>query len=124
MTIITRPLTNEEFHEVIEYISNFFHGRKERTAIVYYGWDCNTEELYKDMKIDVNEINEFIGRSQKSGIFKLGKADLYISELTDNFEFQLCHESDAHFSSKDKELIEKVRKDWAKYRPYDAADNS
>lgn len=122
MTIITRPLTNEEFNEIIEYISIFFHGRNEKTAIIYYGWDCNTKELYQDMEIDIDNLKEFIQKSQKEGIFKLGKADLYVTESKENFEFQLCHESDTHFSSKNEKLIEKVKKDWEKYKPYNSTD--
>ncbi len=124
MTIITRPLENEEFHEVIEYISNFFHVRNEKAVIVYYGWDCNTEDLYQDMEIDIDDLKKFIQKSHNEGVFKLGKADLYVSESKENFEFQLCHESDAHFSSKNEKLIEKVKKDWEKYKPYDSTDKS
>lgn len=120
MRIITQRLNKNQLSMMIDYIVDFFQEHNHKEIIVYFGWDCNTGNMYKDIKISVDKIKEFIEKSRKKNIFILGKSDLYLSTLSENIEFQLCHEGDVHFSSKNRKFAEKVIKDWAKYKPYES----
>lgn len=123
MRIATAQLDNNDLNAIIDYLILFFSKNKSVEVNIMYGWDCNTENLYTDIKTRVEYIKLFIQKSEIDGIFTLGKSDLYIQSLDGQFGFQLCHESDAHFEAKDMNLLEKVEKDWStKYKTYRQAE--
>lgn len=122
MEIITKTFDNAQLEKMITEVVAFLGQNKIEQAIVFYGWDCETDNQYADIKVPVRDLEDFISKSQKDGIFKLGTADLYISDVQKTLEFLLCHESDVHFKSDNEDLIEGMRQTWIKkgYAPYDA----
>lgn len=117
MKIATSPMKDIQLREIINYIVLFFISQNRKKAIVYYGWDCETENLYEKNEIDVSQLKSFIQASEDKKIFFLGRSDFYIESLKNDFEFLLCHESDVHFSSKNIQLAKHLEKDWkSKYK--------
>jgi len=112
MQIVTSQLSDDQFLEIINFIHQFFDENKKKEAVVFYGWECNTEYLYEDIHIRSSEIKSFIAASREKSIYILGKSDLYIGDTNGEFEFRLCHESDVHFESKDAKLLDSVKKRW------------
>ena len=121
MKIITSILNLKQLEDNIDYIINFFKANKQENIIIMYGWDCETDQQYVDIKKNINNLKKFIKNSHEKKIFNLGKSDLYITAKNKKSEFLLCHESDIHFESKDLNLVKRVKNYWIKkgYRPYE-----
>lgn len=122
MEIITKIFEDNHIKEMVTEVLNFLKENRVKKTIIMYGWECKTDNQYADIEILFDDLEKTISRSQKDGVFKLGVADLYISDIEKTFEFLLCHESDIHFKSDNEELVEKVRQKWSDkgYVPYNA----
>jgi len=113
MEISSGILNENKLREELSYIITFFKKHSSK-ANYMYGMACNVdmEEQWKDIPININDINKKVSELNDKGIFKYCDSDLYISDGNDKFTFLLCHECDVYFESKDFELIKLVRKDW------------
>lgn len=114
MEIITKQIDKDGYAKILEYIFKFFKTKSLNEVVVSYGWDCNTEDLYVDKPLKIDELNDYIDYSVNKKIFKLGESDFYISSENKDFEFMLCHESDVHFSAKNIDFLNEVKKNWKK----------
>jgi len=111
--IVTNPLSLDQLEKNIPEITNL------KVALgtpvnVEYGWGCNlpTDQLWQTTLIDFSDLQNFIESARKSGIFKLGASDPHVSDLDGRWSFTLCHESDLHFVSSDRQLIEQIAAMW------------
>ena len=106
-------LTEEQLRGEIEFFARLFIDNGKRTVIAMYGWECDLgiDEMYQDIEIGGDDVPEFIQRSEDSGIFRLGRSDLFFRSADKEIEFVLCHESDIHFTGSEA-LVSRVRKRW------------
>ena len=111
--IVTNPLTLEQLEESIPPITDIL--MTLGTPInVEYGWGCNlpTDQLWQTIQMDLSHLREFIEMSRKNRILDLGASDLHVSDLDRRWNFKLCHESDLHFVSSNRQILEDVATMW------------
>ena len=114
MEIRTGLLNIEQLKTELETVIARFNSKNVQQVTVMYGFDCELDqaELYKEITIDVSDINAFIKCSESEGIYKFGDNDFYISVKPLDMEFLFCHESDVHFTSSDNEIFAQIKQEW------------
>ena len=70
------------------------------------------DELWQPIQVMSAGLWAFIEQSEEKGIFRLGASDLHIHDVSETFEFKLCHESDIQFRSGDQKLLDQVAQLW------------
>jgi hypothetical protein len=111
--IVTNPLTLQQLEKSVPEIVNLLLALGAQVN-VECGYACNLpiDELWQTMQMDLSHLQDFIERSRNNRIFELGASDLHVSDLERRWSFKLCHESDLHFVSSDRELLEYVAMTW------------
>ncbi|HSR08490.1 MAG TPA: hypothetical protein VLM42_15155 [Bryobacteraceae bacterium] len=111
--IATNPLSVEQLEKSIPEVTEFLLVLGTKVN-VEYGWACNLpiDQLWQTKQMDLSHLQEFIEKSRKSGILELGASDLHVSDIEGHWSFTLCHESDFHFVSSDRKLLEGVATKW------------
>lgn len=114
MKIQTGLLNIDQLKTELEIVIDRFKSKNVQQVTVMYGFDCelDQDELYKEITIDVNDINTFIKRSENEGIYKFGDNDFYIMAKPIDMEFLFCHESDVHFTSSDNGIFAQIEQEW------------
>ena len=70
------------------------------------------DQLWRPTEIGTLELDVFVRHSEQEGIFKFGRCDLHIEDQHKKLEFRLCHESDIHFESAERPLVDQVIALW------------
>ena len=112
--IVTRPLTVEELLVRIPEIQRLLLDWGYDRVNVTFGWETKLpmNQLWIPTEIDTSSLGAFIDNAVQKGIFEFGRSDLHIEDRQEELEFRLCHESDIHFESIDKGLIERLITRW------------
>jgi hypothetical protein len=112
--VATRPLSVEELKARIPEIQHLLlDWGHDRVRVTFgYGSKLPMDQLWIPTEIDTPSIGEFIDDAARKGIFELGQSDLDIEDRQETFAFKLCHESDIHFESIDRGLVEQVITLW------------
>ena len=113
--IVTNSLSVEKLQESIPEMARFLELVERKRISVEYGWGCNlpTSQLWNPMPMEPSQLEEFFEESRKNGTFTLGSSDLTIRDVEGSMSFTICHESDLHFVSGDKRLLEQVATMWS-----------
>ena len=79
-----------------------------------YGWGCNLpmDKLWRPQQIDAAQLGAFVEQSVAEGTFRFGQCDLHIEDLRRTLKFTICHESDIHFESAARELVDEIVSRW------------
>lgn len=112
--IVATPLSIQQLRDSVSDIARFLASVGRGPFSVEYGWGCNlpTNDLWHPIEITPAQLEEFVERSENEGSFKLGACDLIIGDQAARFSFIICHESDLHFTSSDRDLQEQVSTLW------------
>jgi hypothetical protein len=112
--IVTNSLSVEQLQESIPEMSRLLAAIDRRRISVEYGWGCNfpTDKLWSPTQIEQSDLQEYIEESRKNGIVTLGSSDLIVRDLEGSMNFTICHESDLHFVTNDKRLLQQVATMW------------
>ncbi len=125
MELRTELLTQPQLEREISSIINFLQCKGKHDLVVSYGWGCDLDvnELYQEKPLPLLELHSFIVQSIQLGIFAVGKADLYINSQDEEIGFVLCHESNVHVTTQNRELAQEVASEWAErgYSYYEIA---
>lgn len=72
-----------------------------------HGWgsDLPIDALWKPVAIRVQEIAAFVESASACRDFLAGNSDLYFEVTVPSAEFLICHESDIHLKTEDRELM-------------------
>jgi hypothetical protein len=83
-------------------------------VLVAYGFRCNCpdDQLYKHVSMSLENLRLFIAEAESLGYYRTGKDNLHVEDDTGRTEFLLCHESDIHFISDDKSLVDRLNAMW------------
>lgn len=114
MEIRSRPLDSHEIAEQIPALIGFFsdHGMKEVVAM--YGVACNVplSELFEEIRIPVDKLEDFINESVQRNVYQYGKADLFISDPAFRVTFVLSMQSDIRCKTAESRFMRDVRSRW------------
>jgi hypothetical protein len=112
----TEPLPVEQLRGNIPDIISFLLSLGYERVTVTYGFGCNLpiDRLWKPVETHTGQLSAYIERSEQEGVFQLGRCDLHIEDAQNTLEFRLCHESDIHFASTDRTLVEQAIALWQK----------
>ena len=113
--IATNPLSLEQLEKSIPEIVNLLLALGTQVN-VEYGYACNLpiDELWQTIQMDLPHLQDFIDKSRENRIIELGASDLHITDLERSWSFQLCHESDLHSVTGDRQLLEHVAMLWSR----------
>src|SRR5665213_3848999 len=125
--IVTNPRTLQQLEESVPEFVNLLLALGAQVN-VECGYACNLpiDDLWQTTQMDPSHLQEFIEASRKNRTLDLGASDLHVSDLEGSWSFKLCHESDLHFVSTDRKLLEHVATRWhrsgfsVKVSPYTA----
>ncbi len=111
--IATNSLTVPQLERSIPEIVNLLSAL-DTPINVEYGYACNLpiDELWQTMQMDLPHLQDFINKSREDRIFELGVSDLHVNDLEGRWSIKLCHESDLHFVSANRQLLEDVATMW------------
>lgn len=114
MELTTGFLSREEYLQAIDGIIDFMAAAGVRTIFVAYGFgcDCPEEEMYQDTMISLNRLLPFIDQAEALDYYRVGQDNLHVKDESGRIEFLLCHESDIHFISEDKDLMNWMKARW------------
>ena len=118
MEIVSGPLTQGQIlHEVVEIV-NSLRSHNVEHVVVTHGWGSNldTDQLWKEITLNVDDLRAFIQNSIEKGVFSPGRADLFIRDEARTLKFTLCHESDIHLVTDDRGVIDQTVRRWAEKR--------
>jgi hypothetical protein len=92
----------------------FLHSAGVRVVLVAYGFgcDCPDEQLYQDVLMPLDRLLPFMAEAEAADYYRVGKDNLHVKDATGRIEFLFCHESDIHFISEDRELVEQLKAVW------------
>ncbi|MSR56530.1 MAG: hypothetical protein EXS05_02515 [Planctomycetaceae bacterium] len=114
MELTTGLLSRDEYLRAIVRVIEFVRLNGVSNVLVAYGFDCDCpqEQLYEDVAMPLDRLQPFIAESEAAGVYRLGQNNLHVKDTTGRIEFLFCHESDIHFVSEDRELIERLKAAW------------
>lgn len=112
--VTTETVSIGQLRSIVQEIAELLESWKIGYLKIMYGYNCNlpVDELWCPEEIRVDELEGFIQRSERGGIFQFGRGDLHIEDSRETLEILLCHESDVHFRSKDQTRVEEITKLW------------
>jgi len=112
--IVTNPLTLQQLETSVPEVVNLLLALGTQVNVVY-GYACNLpiDELWQAMQMDLSHLKDFIAKSRKDEILALGASDLHVNDLEKRWSFKICHESDLHFVTSDRMLLEQVAALWS-----------
>ena len=115
MKVISEKINIDQFHAEVNFIISFLEENDVAIVKVAWGYSCdlNVDEMWDYEDIRVEHLKKFINNGIDSGIYSPNESDFFIEDLDSLFEFKMCHESDVHFKSEDKNLHFKVKSHWA-----------
>ncbi len=114
MELTTGILKVEQIKREIDTIVSLLGGRGVERVAVSYGFGCeiDTDKQYKDIYVPTDRVDGFIEETVTKGIYDWGEYDLYIKSYSPDVEFLLCHESDIHAITDNKEIFEWIKSKW------------
>src|ERR1035437_10463973 len=120
MEIVTQAaLTPEEIRSEVDHIIAWLRERRLTKLETMYGVGCgSTAAEWLPAKVALEELAKFIARSEREGLFRPGRSDLWIMtqerDVDNNpkVQFRLCHEADIHVVSADVEFLDMVKSHW------------
>jgi hypothetical protein len=87
---------------------------------ISFGWDSNLpiDMMWKDQTVPVRDLVSFVTKGEMSGVFQVGKADVFID--APEFVFVLGHEGDAQVKGR-SDLVQQFARRWETlgYSPYE-----
>jgi hypothetical protein len=116
-TITTRQLTKEELLAQTEAIPELLIKLGIFEAIFQFGYNCKTEDIYKEFNLDTDEIKPLIDKNIKDKSVELGKSEFFITDILGSYEFRFSDTFDLHLSSEEEELVDLVLKLWKNLNP-------
>lgn len=80
-----------------------------------YAHYCNLEpeELYQEKEIKTDDLLDFLSRSMAEGIYHLSEDDFHVQNRALGVDFLLCHESDIHLETENREVAAYTKARWA-----------
>jgi hypothetical protein len=85
-----------------------------RDVEVFWGFGCKfpLDDLWQSKDLPANDLVEHAKQGAQSGLFTMGRGDLYVCAPDKTFEYQFCHDSDLHFGSIRPEFVTTLRDRW------------
>jgi hypothetical protein len=110
----TEPLDVARLRARVPEIAQLLNDWRFERVDATYGYGCNLpmNQLWQATEIDAMHLDAFVTDGVRSGIIKIGSCDLHIEDREKTIEFRICHESDVHFESTNKGLVDQVVKLW------------
>jgi hypothetical protein len=114
MELTSGLLSRDQYLQAIAGVVEFLAIEGVREVLVAYGFgcDCPDEQLYQDERISLDRLLPFIAEAERLDYYRVGKDNLHVKDDTGQIEFMFCHESDIHFFSEDKRLVEQLKAGW------------
>jgi hypothetical protein len=104
-------LSRADYLLAVELVVEFLRTAGVSEVLVAYGFgcDCPDDQLYQDVLIPLDRLAPFMADAEARNYYRLGKDNLHVKDGTRRIEFMFCHESDIHFISEDRELVERLK---------------
>jgi hypothetical protein len=114
MELTSGRLSRDDYLQAIAGVIEFMAAEGVREVLVAYGFgcDCPDEQLYRDQPMPLGRLEAFIAEAEGFDSYRAGKDNLHVKDGTGRIEFLFCHESDIHFISEDRELVERLKAKW------------
>jgi hypothetical protein len=116
----TKPLGRSLLLDELAFVCSKFEQVGTSQVAVSFGLHSNLpiDEIWKYARVRVNELSQYVVKAEQDGTVEIGKADVFIK--SENFEFTLCHEGDAHVSGASS-VVQALVARWrhAGYEPYE-----
>ena len=116
----TKPLGRSLLLDELAFVCGKLKQVGTSQVAVSFGWASNLtiDELWKEAQVRVEELREYVAKAERDGTVEIAKADIFVK--SENFQFTLCHEGDAHVSGISSVAHEVVQR-WREmgYEPYE-----
>src|SRR5262249_24318621 len=114
MELTSGILSRDEYLHAVKQVAEFLRTAGVREVLVAYGFgsDCPDEPLYQDVPMALDRLHPFLAKAETADYYRLAKDNLHVNDGTGRIEFLFCHESDIHFISQDRGLIERLKELW------------
>lgn len=112
MGIRTDLLSDVQAWEVVHAMIEFLKSKQITNVTAFYGFSCKTKHTYEPIPIRTDDIETFLLQSTLDKNYIFNQDELLIETVTPKMLFILCHESDVHFESIEKETDEEVADLW------------
>jgi hypothetical protein len=120
MELCTSVLPRETLLAEIARLPDHLKALGITKVILKYGWGSGLHEdlWYQPMRDSTDYLRTFFEDSIKQNIYLPGGSDLLISDEAKTLEVRLCHESDIHIQSDQKEVLDYFATVWSATRHY------
>ena len=114
MKIGSGPITSRQVLDEVLEIVRLLRASGIEDVIVYYGWGSRLEinQLWSPININLDNLPAFVRDSVEKGVFSPGNSDLIIEDKAGTLTFLLCHESDIHLMTENRNLIDETKRHW------------
>jgi hypothetical protein len=114
MEITSGHMDREAYLRAIIQVVGFLHRAGVEDILVSYGFgcDCPEEQLYRDVLMPLNQLEDFIIQSERVDYYRVGQDNLHIKLKDGRAEILFCHEEDIHLITEDVRLFEELKAEW------------
>ena len=114
MELTSGILSRSDYLRAVEATVEFLRSAGVTEVLVAYGFgcDCPDEQLYQDVPMPLDALLTFMAEGEARDYYRMGRDNLHVKDNTGRVKFLFCHESDIHFISEDRVVVERLKAAW------------